>query len=163
MSVVCCFCLHNCGCVCACVWLCCLFIWSFICLLSCFSWSFLLPFCSLPSISHRLPPHVAPSPVDVDTERPKFTLLTPHISDQLPGLYFGNTFFCPSLYHVNRIRNELDMQHWLFDRKMLWCDEVWKKRCTVKVWNKGSGTRTASSLLVFSIIFCHSKSLLCHN
>lgn len=53
----------------------------------------------LPSIPHCLPPHVAPSPVGVDTERPKSALLTPHCYEQLPGLSSSTLETHSSLHH----------------------------------------------------------------
>lgn len=94
-----------CACVCMCVVVLSLHLIVFIRLLSSLSFTLLAPF--PPSIPCCFPPHVAPSPESVDTERPKSALLTPHCCDHPAQTqdvswaffkYFGNTSFSPSLY-----------------------------------------------------------------
>lgn len=119
-------CVPACACVCGCA---CLFIW-----LSSSVFSVASPYlpCSLPSFHSTLPssPHVAPSPVGVDTERPKSALLTPHCCDHSaqtlevtlethPSLHhFDHKYkiICNKMYEIN-IQSWTLLQHWLPDRK----------------------------------------------
>ncbi len=110
-SVCTCACMSVCACVRACmrVLALSLHLIVFIRLLSCFSLPSLLPSVhpSLRPFHAAFLPHVAPSPVGVDTERPKSALLTPHCCDH-PAQTLGVTWASssPSLYNINVICNE---------------------------------------------------------
>lgn len=152
-----------CGCafVCACVWLCCRFIWSFIRLLSCFSWSSLLPFL-LPTLHFTLPSSSCCSITCRCRHREAHvcaidTSLLWSVTWAF-SMYFGKTFFCPSLYSTNRIRNELDMQHWLLDRKYSNMTRCGRRDVQSKYGTRVQAPRRLAHCLLFQLISVIQKA-----